>query len=534
MVVCSFIAQRKWASIFNNDILRALLKLPGHENMSLVKKAQQVNPYGFLIYKLRESNNNTEQSRQHEKENLNCNLRNNDSNNRLQIELTPLSAKSKSNHSEIVDLLTGNENEHSHTLDYYPNQLIYLLLARQTAAYKVSCLKLQRKLIFYSIWSLSLTSMQYIIPLSFIGEKYKLYGWNFFRLWLKTTIRQLRNPRLNINSINYELSSSIFPTSVICDYKQFGLQGNESVKVQCTVSINEICSKLFVVIWWFVVINIIIEFYSLLCVLICSLNFGTIRWCTSRNKWPKARLEAKKLATFRYRHAVLFNNHQRVKQQSVEAITTTTNQRDSKDEMKNSMSNKQSIYVQIDPTISSGNLKGKDHNNLNELLSLTENNNKQEADVCYEQKVELSEKERKIREAECEKSFSSSNNCLDSKKWYLWCPRDIGVYLLCKGKKCGKRVKNSTKLKKSTTQLEDEEGYEENEEDPNIYYLFYLLYLRLNKSSKKVERIIRMSSNALEKYLRNLDKLYILEGADDEQVAAEAAAAVEATTRVEK
>lgn len=491
MATCSFIAQKRWSSIFNNDILRALLKLPGHENLSVVKKAQNLAPFE-IISKFSPKNESSEKETfKHDDNYL----------KQLPVELVDLSKVN--DFSESIDILTGYENEHNHTLDYYPNQLIYLLLPRQTVAYKMSGLKLRRDLIVYSIWSFSLTLMQFLLPLVFIGKNYKYYGLDFSKAWLKYTLKQLKNPRSNVNSINYQLSSQIFPISVRCPYRQFGLQGAESVYIQCTVPINEICGKLFVVIWWFIIVNIFIEIYSMLCILIGSINFGTIKWCIGRRSWPKAQREAKKLATFRYRHAASVKNQKA-------AFLKLTSAETKQDSDEHLLSKKHSTLVQMEAVTNNR------MNNSTKTKTTTTTNTDNKKDKRKNNNIELSEAERKIHEAQAEKDQTTSSSCLSSKKWYYWCFKDIGLYLSNKGRRiCGKKMPfskkdSSAQRTKWRTTLEDKGGCKEIREDSNIYYLLYLLYMRLNRSKKKIERIIRMSSSALEKYLRNLDE-YMLE-----------------------
>lgn len=471
MMVCSFVAQRRWASIFNNELLCALLKLPGYEKLNVVKRAQETKPYEKLNNLTSEQVNKLilKQDMKGKQDRASINMK---EQKQHQLELVGLS-KRKNQLLNVIEVLTGAENEHNHTLDYYPNQLIYLLMARKTAAYRMSNLRLRRKMISYSIWSFSLTLMQYILPWAFIGDKYKLYGFNYFKIWLKYTLRQLMKPRSTINSIDYELSSQIFPTSVACEYQQYGLQAPESATIQCTVSINEICSKLFMIIWWFVAINIIIELYSLACVAFCSINFATIRWCLSRNRWPQARQEAKRIATFRYRHATLLQ--EQLKDYNLNNLNNST--------------------AQVKQAVGADKLEEK---------SSTDESTKK-----ANQKVNTSNHEKKISEAEAEKC--SSNRCLGSKNWYLGCCIDMGSFLSGQARKCARKMCSNSFCSSLTRQkwktVKDEDGYREVEEDPNIYFLLYLLHLRLNNSNKKMERIIKMTNSALDRYLENLEEL---------------------------
>lgn len=232
MAICSYIAQRQWSAIFNNDILVALLKLPGYEELSLVKKAQEVRCYELLTKLEREG-----------------------------------IKKAKESHSlyEIIKLIDGQDNECNHLLDYYPNQLLYTLLSGKQLT------NLKFKLIKYSLVSTILTLLQFLLPLHFIGMEYLLYGWNYLVAWCQYTIKQLKNEdsHKELNSVDYALSGRIFPLITQCEYRQFGLIGEESFVVRCMVPINEISGKIYAVLWWFICINIVIELYFLLQSLLC-------------------------------------------------------------------------------------------------------------------------------------------------------------------------------------------------------------------------------------------------------------------------
>jgi len=421
MAICSFVAQRRWAAIFNNDSLRAILKLPGSEDMALVKRTQEARPYEILM-QLGGAKRPSQKT---------CS----------QVGLISC--------IETIEILIGDENMHSRTLDYHPNQLIYLLLSSRTSAYRLSGLKLKRQIILYSIYSFLLTSAQFLLPLFFIGDKYALYGFNFLKAWLNyATNSLLQSSGSNINSVDYELSARIWPTMTQCKYMQYGLQGHEYATVQCTVPINEICAKLFVVIWWFVVINIIIELASLCSILACSISFTTTKWTFGRRFWPRVRKQAETIVSFRYRNALL----------------------------------RRRLYN--DP--------------VGEASCLGEESGARLAAVGEEdiKRAKLSEREKKKLEAE-EGRFSAEAS-LDSKKWYLWCTRDLGMVLACQCRKLANKGRRG--------RIEVEDGFKEYKEDSNILFLLYLLYLRTGCSRKRTETIIRMTGNALANYLEALGK----------------------------
>lgn len=412
MAICSYLAQTVWSSLFNNDTMRALLALPGHAELPLVKRAQEAKAYETLM-KIPAISNGLVGKKQagtvediFEGSQLFCSL----------------------------DLLAGEKNSYSHTFDYYPNQLIYLLTAARASASRVPGLRLRRKLLIHSLSSFFLTSMQFVLPWLFIGDKYTLYGLQYLRAWLHHAGNQaavsLKAGRIGHkqqvhqpNSIDYELSSRIWPTLTMCQYKKFGLLGIETVTVQCVVAINEICAKLFAVIWLFIAINIVIEILALLSVLICSFSSKALKSFFGWRFWPRSKEEAEAIATFRHQ-----------------------------------------IARKLD--------------------------NRYSAPIRLEQ---LSERERKQLEAEqnsASKAYARDNKLeegipLGSKKWYLWCSRDIGLFL--------------------TGGLRNQKSAQEAKEDSNIYYLLYLLYLRLGRSKKKTELVITMTGVALKRYLESLD-----------------------------
>lgn len=434
MAICSYIAQRSWASIFKHETLRALLKLPGHQDLAVVKRAQESKVYDSLR-KLVPPTSSRKMSRADEAEAR-----------MLSKKLTNLLEQDKSLF-HTIDILAGDENECNKSLDYYPNQLIYMLIASKASAYKLAGLKLRRRLIQYSILSFTLTLMQFVVPWLTIGSKYTFYGFDYAKAWLRYTLKQVITMRADINTLDYMLSSRIWPTSTQCTYSQYGNQGMDSVTVQCTSAINEICGKLFVVIWWFIFINIIVEFCSLVWMLASSINVKTTRWFLGRKSWPKTRKEAQQVAKFRYKRALILHQHEKL-------LTDSNQDEDQKD---------------------------------------------------ADGHPELTERQKKILEAEAERQKKiSSQASLSDKKWYLWCSRDICMFLTNQGKKIGSAT--GILVKGNSNPLRDEEGFKEVEEDQNIYYLLHLLYRRLNCSDKKTQQVVRMTSGALSNYLDYLKK----------------------------
>lgn len=423
--ICSYFAQRKWASLFDNDVLQALLQLPGYKDSRLVRAADSARPYEMLAL-------------------LSSDLEVELNDKMMDPKVVELPRNEQVSHK--IDIVDNYVNVYDHKLDYYPNQLTYLLLTKNAAAYKLSCLKLRRKLIIYSIYSTYFTLMQFILPLIFIGSEYLSYGWKFFVAFIKYILKLLTsNKPILDNSIDYELSSSIFPISTQCEYQQYGMAGEiEKVTVQCTVAINEICGKLFVAIWWFVVINIIIEFWSLFTLLVCSINFSTIRWTFGLRYWPHARKQADLIASFRYRRSVLLNNKNKFKT--------------------------------IRP-ISAGN---KQINQTNGHLAT-------------DKSVDLSDHEKKRLEAEGDNSPRSRTGSM-SKRWYHWCMQDVCMPV------AGATIRFICCCTNRRRQFLEREA----EKDINVYYILYLIYLRLGKSKSRIEEVIKMTSGVLCTYLDDL------------------------------
>lgn len=438
LAVCSFLAQKNWASLFDNDVLQALLQLAGSSESRLVRAADNARAYEMLSE-------------------LSSNL-----NEELDSKMVKDPKYSKMTRNEKVsrriDIVDNYVNIYDHKLDYYPNQLTYLMLTKNPAAYNLSWLKLRRRLILHSIKSTFFTLLQFILPLVFIGNEYFLYGWHYLCATVAYLIKVSSGKHVTDNSIDYELSSNIFPTSTQCEYQQYGMAGStEKITIQCTVAINEICSKLFVVIWWFVVINLIIELYSLLTMVICSLNLNMISWSFGLRFWPNARKDADLLAAFRYKRQVLINRcEQRKKFKAMPKITAQ-------------------MHTMSDSKISddSGQATGD---------SLEER-----------ERIKRLEAEGRVQSPSDVKECSDSED-RSSKQWYLWCTRDV----------CMSVTDPCVKLICCLSDKRRKHLEQEPFKDMNVYYLLYLVYLRLGNSKSKVEEVIKMTARALNNYLEDL------------------------------
>lgn len=274
LAACSFVAQRSWSSIFDNETLRAILKLPGYEELSLVMKVQELSPC------------NTLRSSKKAGKTAESNL--------LAIAREDLL---------IEEDLMGEANEYNHMLDHYSDQLTYLLLPTRTSAYKLAGINLRARLLRHTVISFCLTGAQFIIPRLSIGPGYTLYGWHYLGALLGYSFGQLAGSGENVNSIDYDISGRLWPVETQCEYKQFGLQGVERHTVICTSPMNEISGKIFALIWWLVLLNIAFELYTLCWTLASSLDFRTARYLLGRRCWPHARSGADYLASFRYLRA---------------------------------------------------------------------------------------------------------------------------------------------------------------------------------------------------------------------------------------
>ena len=289
--LCSYLARRRWSALFQDDILQALLRLPGAAENRIAKAAENARPYELLAMLPHDIGEELDRK----------------------VKRNPKFAEMSQNErvSHTIAIVDKHANIYDHQLDYYPNQLTYLLLTKEAAAYKLSSLKLRAKLISHCILSTCFTLMQFALPLLIIGDEYTLYGWTYLSALL-TYLDSASS--LSANSIDYELSPRIFPLSTQCEYKQYGQTGEiESYHLQCTAAINEISSKLFATIWWFVILSLLAEFWSLLELVLCSLNFATVRWTFGWRFWPGARQEANFIATFRHRRSMVLNRGRRNK-----------------------------------------------------------------------------------------------------------------------------------------------------------------------------------------------------------------------------
>lgn len=441
MGACSFLAQRIWASIFSSDTMKALLDLPGNEKLPLVVKANEQKPYERLM-KLAEDakkRHGLELAASHQDRPESF------------LAVGPGQVASLSPEVQLLEdlsMTTGDENEHNHALDYYVNQLIYLLLARRTCAYKLAGLNLRGKLVRHAVCSFVLTWFQFLLPATLIGPQFYLYGYRYLEAWLKYTYNEAFGTSSGTNSIDYELSARIWPTLTQCLYSRFGTHGTEKVTVQCFVPINELCAKLFFIIWWFVVINILIECWQLKKLLIVSSSFEVMKCWFGYGYWRDATREMKQISTFRYRHAKL------LRKQASMTTTATASPNDT-------------------------------HQGLGEIDSGTLNS----------PNLDTRRPLKKAEEAARDKPKSGQETRLANGWW----PQLDGV---------GKPASSGSEL--SWSKLidrrdkrkgeRDSEGFRERREDLHLYFLMYLLYLRLG-SKRKVQLVIKATNTALCYYL---------------------------------
>lgn len=304
MAACSFVAKRYWAAIFQSESMITLLRLPGYKESKIASRVDEAQPYKTLLSLRR----NHQSRNMHEKSLSNPLSSRFDSTGTKFSDNLKLNANPESVDNKLIQTvikIVGEENEHNGSVNGYVDQLLYFLLAQGTHDRAILGANLRAQVVMSQLVSSVLTSMQFILPLLVIGERYKYYGWMFAKLWLIYVHKMLSDPdsTLSLNSVDYTLSSQIWPTVTQCMFKQYGYRGQEVVNAMCIVSINEICSKLFVVIWWVVALNIVLEIYCLVTLLFCSLNHNLIKWTFGLRFWPGARKEADSIATFRYRHA---------------------------------------------------------------------------------------------------------------------------------------------------------------------------------------------------------------------------------------
>lgn len=304
MSLCSVIARRYYWSIFQRDSLVALLKLPGYHELPLVKCVQNSPPYTTLL-RMRNQQQKKHGSRltggfKGEEKQIHETF---DARQQL---LSIISIEEPLNETIIK---MSEENEHNITLDYYVNQLLYFLLAIRPAAYKISGLKLKSRLIKYHFVSVILSSIQFVLPRLFIGKKYNLYGWHFSEAWWDYIHKHILNSDNSSepNQVTYDISAQIWPTSVMCQYEQFGYVQMERVTVQCTVGINEICAKFFAVIWWVIILSLLVEVYSFLIIIMSSLSYDITRNIFGYRYWPKVMDEVDNIATFRWQNNILIS-----------------------------------------------------------------------------------------------------------------------------------------------------------------------------------------------------------------------------------
>lgn len=453
MAVCSYLAQRKWANLFNsNDVLRALLKLPGHEELRIVKKAEEARGYENLVA----LPSNTTATR--------SNSKHSDNGHRRVAELaefdivdlirraseqnapnalggvTKMANKMMQSAVQLlksVEKISGKENEHGHLLDYYPNQLVYMLLARDSC---VATLRLRKHMLAHALHSLLLTVMQFVLPWTFIGHHYTFYGYHYLVAWCMWARAQLGHLRsttsdntgemlARVNSIDYELSARIWPTSTSCEVSQYGYPKDETFTVQCTVPINEISAKMFAVIWWLVAINILVELYTAGWIVCCSLSVRALEWRCARAFWPKARAEARFVASFRHKRARAL---------------------------------------------------AKAAGGCGECAA-GETTDSQSVDSGNSGRFALSERDKKRIEAiECRTGARHTH----AGRWRAY-------------------LSDALDRSRCSYDVEAVVG-EHNHEDADMYYLFYLLFLRLGRSQTKTTQIICMTARALSKYLDNL------------------------------
>lgn len=447
MGICSMLARRYWASIFERDSLIALLKLPSHEKLDLVKRVHKSPPYATLL-QIRDQRVQAN------------NIGSVDCVDERPEGLQKLRNLINMDQMKCVDTIVklADESDDNLALDYYVNQLLYLLLANSATAYKISGLKLQSRMLKYQLLSLLLTSLQFILPRLFIGSKYTLYGWYFSHAWWDYLVNQFFHSKSAAasspaeaspepNRVGYDISAQIWPTSTQCQYEQYGFQGVERVTVQCTVSINEICAKLFAIIWWFVTINLVVEFFSLFNLILSSLSYEITKITFSRRFWPKSRDESHTIANFRYQHNLLLS---RLTNRS------PTNHRDSSNSLNDEGSN--SIHDSID--------------------------------IRERKRLEAANDARNRQRA-------GENISRQNVFWYLFCKRsDSSDHDLLPFANNGKKLINES--------LPDENGFKEKCNDVNMLFLLYLLYLRLRCSRKKIQLVIRATTRALHIYLESL------------------------------
>lgn len=425
LAVCSHLAQKRWAAIFQNETLKALLQLAGSAELRQVRAAESAKPYEMLSALSRDL----------------------DQEFARRLDEGPRAAELSRNErvSRRLELVDNYVNIYDQALDYYPNQLTYLLLTRNVASYKLSCLKLRYKLLQHALLSCLLSLAQFLLPLAFLGRDYALFGWDYLSALARYMLKQLTSDSCCLdNTIDYELSSRIFPTSVQCHYRQLSYTGSvESLSIQCTIGINEISAKVFAIIWWVVAVSLAVELGSLLALLVCSLNRSTISRTFGERFWPRAVYQANLIAQFRHRRSLLMSRQQ---QGGPPKLASPVH------------------LVSGGKRATGAPLAGSQDEQLRRKKAL-------ESNLSYN--LDMGDGSGRSR----------ANK---------WCLRGVVQALGWTGMPC-----DSAKRQK---RLEREA-----ERDINIYYLLYLLYLRLGSSKSKVEQVIRMTACALSNYLVELE-----------------------------
>lgn len=438
LAACSHLAQKSWAALFENEMLRALLQLAGSGELRQVRAAESAKPYEMLSALSSDLNSELEKRTAEGPDG------------------GPLSRNERM--LRRLELVDEHVNIYDQTLEYYPNQLTYLLLTKNTASYRLSCLKLRRKLILMAFVSSFFSLAQFLLPLVFLGNEYSLYGWRYLRATLNYLAKQLTGSKeagLD-NSIDYELSSHLFPINAQCKVRQNGMTGAlEEINTQCTIAINEICAKLFAVIWWMVVVSGILELWSLLMVVLCSLSFKTISYTFSLRFWPRVRQQADLIATFRHQRSVLMDRVRLMRRLR---------------------------------------RLGGAHEPARQVAGAK----KQERTAPAPPTGFLDEQIRAKKKLESgwfgqEDGTDSSARSLGK----MLCLKDARAAL-----KGGVDLLVCCQADKRRRHLEVEA-----EKDINVYYLLYLVYLRLGNSKSRVEEVIRMTACALRNYLAELEAL---------------------------
>lgn len=446
MFVTDWIMRFHWNYIFNSATMKGLLKLPGHEQLDIVKRCRAEHPNLILrrlAQMVREHDNKTTGARS-----TSC-QQTRDSTSFLSSHSIPQNGDLGAVSTYIR--ITEN-NEHNLIMNYYVEQFTYVLMSKSSSGYKLTDLKLRRKFILYLLVSLIVTMSHFLVPLICIGPAYLDYGLQVAGVWSSYLINaSWSKPENTINSVDYKISSRIWPTSTQCQYMDFGYQGYESTIVQCTIPINEISGKFFIAIWFYTIINIAVVAYRFTTMLVILMNFKLTSKAFGAFYWPGARAEADALVGFRYRYARLLErlNHQHgvyPRQLGQSPQSTCSNS----------------------PAMSAREQKRHEANDL----------------------------------ASCNGSrFSSSRNC------GLFC---FGHHILREhpDKVVCSLHNNQISLiglPQPRRSAPDPNGIMEKRDDMNMYILFYLLYCRLKCSRVRMEFILKETHRVLYEYLDTLE-----------------------------